>query len=142
MHRHSRVYGYDPHKFDPLHIEDPLLPTNNVGRNCFRINYILRACSDALSKILSEGPSKVCTRASEFSCLQSMMIIPKSFMKLQHRIINHWFYLQIIWRSTIVQLIPNYNVLWKDKYQKVWYCCQNKLVSWRAYEVFTFSLFV
>ena len=81
MHQHSRVYGYDPHKFDPLHIEDPLLPTNNVGRNCFRINYILRACSDALSKILSEGPSKVCTRASEFSCLQSMMIIPKSFIE-------------------------------------------------------------
>ena len=81
MHRHSRVYGYDPHKFDPLHIEDPLLTTNNVGRNCFRINYILRACSDALSKILSEGPSKVGTRASEFSCLQSMMIIPKSFIE-------------------------------------------------------------
>ena len=70
----------DPHKFDPLHIEDPLLTTNNVGRNCFRINYILRAFSDAF-KDIGEGPSKVGTRASEFSCLPSMMIIPKSFIE-------------------------------------------------------------
>ena len=26
-----------PFKFDPLFIEDPLSPGNNVGRNCFRI---------------------------------------------------------------------------------------------------------
>ena len=79
--RHGRVYGFDPHKFDPLHIEDPLLPTNNVGRNCFRINYILRACSTALSKLLNEGPSKIGAAPFELSCLQSMMIVPKTFIE-------------------------------------------------------------
>ena len=31
---HSRT---PRHWFDPLYIEDPLRPSNNVGRNCFRI---------------------------------------------------------------------------------------------------------
>ncbi|KAI9920991.1 hypothetical protein PsorP6_000909 [Peronosclerospora sorghi] len=38
---------YDPHKFDPVFIEDPLCPSNNVGRNCFRIMQIRRAFSAA-----------------------------------------------------------------------------------------------
>ena len=60
----SRVtqFAPDPHKFDPLLVEDPLCPTNNVGRNCFRIYYMQRACADAhsiLCRALKEGgPSK------------------------------------------------------------------------------------
>lgn len=34
--------------FDPLYVEDPLGPGNNVGRNCFRIAQIQRTWSDAL----------------------------------------------------------------------------------------------
>lgn len=37
----------DPHKFDPVFIEDPLRPSNNVGRNCFRIMQIRRAFAAA-----------------------------------------------------------------------------------------------
>ena len=43
----------DPHKFDPLLIEDPLLPTNNIGRNCFRFAYVQRECANAHSKLLA-----------------------------------------------------------------------------------------
>ncbi|PKU68369.1 DNA polymerase sigma subunit [Dendrobium catenatum] len=27
---------------DPIHIDDPLIPTNNVGRNCFRIHQCIK----------------------------------------------------------------------------------------------------
>ncbi len=37
-----KPYDYDPHKFDPVYIEDPLRPANNVGRNCFRIMQLRR----------------------------------------------------------------------------------------------------
>lgn len=33
----STFMSYVPYKFDPLFIEDPLAPGNNVGRNCFRV---------------------------------------------------------------------------------------------------------
>jgi DNA polymerase sigma len=33
--------------FDPLYVEDPISPGNNVGRNSFRINQVQRALSDA-----------------------------------------------------------------------------------------------
>ncbi|KAH7425817.1 hypothetical protein KP509_11G072500 [Ceratopteris richardii] len=39
------------HSIDPLHIEDPLYPTNNVGRNCFRILQCVKAFGDAFSCI-------------------------------------------------------------------------------------------
>jgi len=44
--------GERAHRFDPLWIEDPLNPTNNVGRNCFRIRQIQRSlalAADALA---------------------------------------------------------------------------------------------
>lgn len=37
----------DSHRFDPIFIDDPLCPGNNVGRNCFRIAPIQRAFTDA-----------------------------------------------------------------------------------------------
>ncbi len=36
-----------PFTFDPLFVEDPTSPGNNVGRNSFRINQVQRAFSDA-----------------------------------------------------------------------------------------------
>lgn len=35
------------YRFDPLCIEDPIAPCNNVGRNCFRIAQIKRAFTEA-----------------------------------------------------------------------------------------------
>jgi len=46
----SAVASYN---FDPIFVEDPLQPTNNVGRNAFRIFQILRAFSDAHRSLLS-----------------------------------------------------------------------------------------
>lgn len=31
-----------PCSIDPIHIDDPLFPTNNVGRNCFRIHQCIK----------------------------------------------------------------------------------------------------
>lgn len=53
---------YKPFKFDPLFVEDPLVPGNNVGRNCFRVHQVQRSWSEAhtvlaakLTRIQSEG---------------------------------------------------------------------------------------
>ncbi|KAE8697523.1 Nucleotidyltransferase family protein isoform 4 [Hibiscus syriacus] len=48
------------HSIDPIHIDDPLFPTNNMGRNCFRIHQCIKAFSEAYS-ILED----------ELSCLSS-----------------------------------------------------------------------
>ncbi|MED6107397.1 hypothetical protein PIB30_013509 [Stylosanthes scabra] len=39
---------------DPIHIDDPLFPTNNVGRNCFRIHQCIKAFSEAYSVLENE----------------------------------------------------------------------------------------
>lgn len=39
---------------DPIHIDDPLCPANNVGRNCFRIHQCIKAFSDAYSVLENE----------------------------------------------------------------------------------------
>ncbi|EQC37104.1 hypothetical protein SDRG_05331 [Saprolegnia diclina VS20] len=60
QHLHHRdnwaTYDYDPHKFDPVYIEDPLRPANNVGRNCFRIMQIRRALSTAFVTLTEPTP--------------------------------------------------------------------------------------
>lgn len=55
----KRERGYS---IDPIHIDDPLFPTNNVGRNCFRIHQCIKAFADAYS-IIEE----------ELTCLSSNM---------------------------------------------------------------------
>jgi DNA polymerase sigma len=45
--------GFIPFKFDPLFIEDPLTPGNNVGRNCFRVLQVLKTFSEAYDAIVS-----------------------------------------------------------------------------------------
>ncbi|XP_023540334.1 uncharacterized protein LOC111800741 isoform X1 [Cucurbita pepo subsp. pepo] len=47
----KRERGYS---IDPLHIDDPLFPMNNVGRNCFRIHQCIKAFSEAYSILESE----------------------------------------------------------------------------------------
>lgn len=42
------------HSIDPIHIDDPLFPTNNVGKNCFRIHQCIKAFADAYSTLESE----------------------------------------------------------------------------------------
>ncbi|XP_063947905.1 uncharacterized protein LOC108218607 isoform X2 [Daucus carota subsp. sativus] len=40
----NREKGYS---IDPIYIDDPLFPANNVGRNCFRIHQCVKAFADA-----------------------------------------------------------------------------------------------
>ncbi|KAI4370353.1 hypothetical protein MLD38_018713 [Melastoma candidum] len=42
----NRERGYS---IDPIHIDDPLFPANNVGRNCFRIHQCIKAFAEAYS---------------------------------------------------------------------------------------------
>ncbi|PQM40704.1 uncharacterized protein Pyn_02805 [Prunus yedoensis var. nudiflora] len=55
---------------DPIHIDDPLFPTNNVGRNCFRIHQCIKAFSEAYSILENElaslpsDDSDLCSRPS------------------------------------------------------------------------------
>lgn len=50
--------GEDKCWFDPLYIEDPLRPQNNVGRNCFRISQIQQAFAQAYTELLHRGPAQ------------------------------------------------------------------------------------
>ena len=43
---HTGFLSYVPYKFDPLFIEDPLNPGNNVGRNCFRVLQVQKSWTD------------------------------------------------------------------------------------------------
>jgi DNA polymerase sigma len=48
----------DSHKLDPLVLEDPFDPSNNVGRGCFAIRTIQTAFSQALSNIIGGVPRR------------------------------------------------------------------------------------
>ena len=50
----GHITSYVPYKFDPLFVEDPLAPGNNVGRNCFRIYQVQRLFSETHSLLVSE----------------------------------------------------------------------------------------
>jgi len=58
--------AHDPHKFDPLYIEDPLRTTNNVGRNCFRIMQIRRAFAAAFTTLTGGNPTSSDFDASNY----------------------------------------------------------------------------
>lgn len=47
----NRERGYS---IDPIYIDDPLFPTNNVGKNCFRIHQCIKAFADAYSTLENE----------------------------------------------------------------------------------------
>ncbi|GJS84547.1 nucleotidyltransferase family protein isoform 4 [Tanacetum coccineum] len=44
----NRERGYS---IDPIYIDNPLFPANNVGRNCFRIHQCIKAFADAYSTL-------------------------------------------------------------------------------------------
>ena len=46
LNNRTNYLSYVPYKFDPLFVEDPLNPGNNVGRNCFRVLQVQRCWSD------------------------------------------------------------------------------------------------
>lgn len=61
----------NPYKFDPLYIEDPICPSNNIGRNCFRIFQIQRAWNDAwraLDPSRKDGPPRLSSMLQGDGC--------------------------------------------------------------------------
>eukprot|EP01018_Ginkgo_biloba_P022544 Gb_00149 [translate_table: standard] len=60
---------------DPLHIDDPLHPLNNVGRNCFRIHQCIKAFADAHS--ILEKELVQLSNATDADKGKSSRILPK-----------------------------------------------------------------
>nr|CAB3471125.1 unnamed protein product [Digitaria exilis] len=61
---------------DPIHIDDPLCPANNVGRNCFRIHQCIKAFADAFAVLeneLSQFSSECSMPASSFYILKKII---------------------------------------------------------------------
>lgn len=52
--------SYVPYKFDPLFVEDPLAPGNNVGRNCFRVLQVQRSWSEVYTMMTQQ--LRLCAR--------------------------------------------------------------------------------
>lgn len=67
---------------DPIHIDDPLYPTNNVGRNCFRIHQCIKAFADAYSVLENE---LTCLPISvDPSSKPSLRLLPKIILSIGH----------------------------------------------------------
>jgi hypothetical protein len=62
----------NPYKFDPLYLEDPICPSNNIGRNCFRIFQIQRAWNDAW-RALDPGSGEGAPRLSRILSAQEVV---------------------------------------------------------------------
>ncbi|XP_024637780.1 uncharacterized protein [Medicago truncatula] len=60
---------------DPIHIDDPLFPTNNVGRNCFRIHQCIKAFSEAYTVL--ENELTFLSGDGESSSRPSYRLLPK-----------------------------------------------------------------
>ncbi|XP_027771483.1 uncharacterized protein LOC107005675 isoform X2 [Solanum pennellii] len=60
---------------DPICIDDPLYPTNNVGRNCFRIHQCIKAFADAYSILENEIPSLPCN--DESNSVPQVKLLPR-----------------------------------------------------------------
>eukprot|EP00397_Hematodinium_sp_SG-2012_P001307 GEMP01001308.1.p1 GENE.GEMP01001308.1~~GEMP01001308.1.p1 ORF type:complete len:1381 (+),score=335.23 GEMP01001308.1:85-4227(+) len=50
-----RCLNSDSHPYDPMFIEDPLNPSNNISRNCFRIKQIQKVFDKALETLLQDS---------------------------------------------------------------------------------------
>lgn len=57
LSRKLSLTGEGAHGFDPLWVEDPLNPTNNVGRNCFRIRQIQQSFARAADALTANEAS-------------------------------------------------------------------------------------
>ncbi|KAJ9556582.1 hypothetical protein OSB04_011196 [Centaurea solstitialis] len=70
----NRERGYS---IDPIYIDDPLFPANNVGRNCFRIHQCIKAFADAYSTLEDQLASLTDNRDSSNGSLKLLpLIIP------------------------------------------------------------------
>ncbi|TDH73109.1 hypothetical protein CCR75_004266 [Bremia lactucae] len=72
---------YDPHKFDPVFIEDPLCPSNNVGRNCFRIMQIRRAFSAAHFALLAASRDPTMFADNRVDLVAGVMLHPDNILR-------------------------------------------------------------
>jgi len=66
--------GEDKCWFDPLYIEDPLRPQNNVGRNCFRINQIQQAFAQAYTELLHRGTAQASSESRQAGSVLALML--------------------------------------------------------------------
>lgn len=71
----------DPHKFDPVFIEDPLRPTNNVGRNCFRIMQIRRAFAAAHNSLLLASRSSAVFSENRGAVVSGVALHPDNLLR-------------------------------------------------------------
>ncbi|KAK1285473.1 hypothetical protein QJS10_CPB20g01458 [Acorus calamus] len=67
---------------DPLHIDDPLYPTNNVGRNCFRIHQCIKAFADAYTMLKEELTS--IHPSGDPNIRSSIRLLPKIISSIKH----------------------------------------------------------
>ncbi|GMF13860.1 unnamed protein product [Phytophthora lilii] len=72
---------YDPHKFDPVFIEDPLCPSNNVGRNCFRIMQIRRAFSAAHLALLAASRDPTVIAENRMGLVAGVALHPDNILR-------------------------------------------------------------
>ncbi|KAL4110362.1 hypothetical protein PRIC1_002053 [Phytophthora ramorum] len=72
---------YDPHKFDPVFIEDPLCPSNNVGRNCFRIMQIRRAFSAAHLALLAASRDPMVIAENRMGLVAGVGLHPDNILR-------------------------------------------------------------
>lgn len=78
---HMVDLAHDPHKFDPVFIEDPLHPSNNVGRNLFRIMQIRRAFSAAYSTLLAASVSPATFSENRTSKITGVALHPDNMLR-------------------------------------------------------------
>lgn len=73
--------AHDPHKFDPVFIEDPLRPSNNVGRNLFRIMQIRRAFSAAYSTLMAASVSPSVFNENRTTQITGVVLHPDNMLR-------------------------------------------------------------
>jgi hypothetical protein len=66
--------GEDKCWFDPLYVEDPLRPQNNVGRNCFRISQIQQAFAQAYTELLHRGTAQASSETRKAGSVLGLML--------------------------------------------------------------------
>jgi hypothetical protein len=72
---------HDPHKFDPLFIEDPLHPSNNVGRNCFRITQIRRAFAAGYEILMAASMSTFVFSENRTPAIGGVPLHPENILR-------------------------------------------------------------
>ncbi|TMW65868.1 hypothetical protein Poli38472_003633 [Pythium oligandrum] len=72
---------HDPHKFDPLYIEDPLWPSNNVGRNCFRILQIRRAFAAGYATLMAASMSSSILAENRSTLIGGVPLHPDNILR-------------------------------------------------------------